>query len=245
MIILWPIGGKGVRFKKNDYLKPKPFIDIKNKPMIEYALSSISFDAKHYVICNTLDKIFKDKIYEIGNTYKIDIELVEINQETRGQAETSFIGLNEIEFNQDEELIISNCDQYTPWSKDSFLELVSRKDVDAAVTTYNHGDFDIGKSSPYSHVELNEKGFAVKFAEKYAISEHSLNGIYYWKKIKYFTDSFQDLDKSDFNGEYWLSLTFNYMIENGLKIKTFQMDKDEFYSLGTPEDIQKNIEMLN
>ena len=72
-----------------------------------------------------------------------------------------------------------------------------------------------------------------------------MNGIYYWKKIKYFTDSFQDLDKSDFNGEYWLSLTFNYMIENGLKIKTFQMDKDEFYSLGTPEDIQKNIEMLN
>ena len=91
---------------------------------------------------------------------------------------------------------------------------------------------------------MDENNFAIEFKEKKAISNLSLNGIYYWKEARYFQDSAKKLIEKNSNEEKYVSLTLNYMINEGLKVTYYKMKKNEFYSLGTPEDIQKNEENI-
>ena len=44
MNIIIPIGGKGERFKNKAYAKPKPLIDIFEKPMIFYVLDNLNIN---------------------------------------------------------------------------------------------------------------------------------------------------------------------------------------------------------
>ena len=240
MIILWPIAGKGSRFD-SIYSEPKPFIPINNKPMIEHAISSLSIKGDHYVIANSLEKKYSSQLTQIKDKYDLNLELIQLKRETRGQAETSYLGLEKISPNTNEELIITNSDQYTPWNSKPFIDLIKNKDLSAVVTTYKHRKFKINETTPYSHVKLNNKNLAIEFAEKVAISQNSLNGIYYWKKASYFLESANKLLYTKTYGEKWLSLSFNYMISDGHKISIYEMKKNEFFSLGTPEDLNKNI----
>ena len=243
MIILWPIAGKGVRFKKH-YKELKPFIKIKGKTLIEYSISSLDIYGSHFVIANKLKPKYKELLFSIADKYKLDMKIIELNTETKGQAETSLLGLKETGLNGNEELIIANSDQFTPWNSRNFVESTKSKNLSGLVTTYQHQKFKIGDSSPYSHVKLDSNYCATEFAEKIAISQNSLNGIFYWKSADLFDYSAKKLIQSSSNGEKWISLTFNYLIEDGYKIKTFKMNENEFYSLGTPEDLVNNKEFL-
>ncbi|MDC3404558.1 sugar phosphate nucleotidyltransferase [Acidimicrobiia bacterium] len=244
MIILWPIAGKGNRFKEEGYKELKPFMKLNGKSMIEHAISSLSIEGDNYIIANSLDTFQINHLNEIGEKYNLNLEVIQLNQETRGQAETTYLGLKGIKYEENDELIVTNSDQYTPWDPKKFLKLAQQNLLSGVVTTFKHQNFQLNQVSPYSHVRLNKENFAVEFAEKKAISNHSLNGIFYWKKIKYFIESTEDLLAKSLPSEMWLSLTFNYLINKEHKITIYQMKEKEFYSLGTPEDVNKNISFL-
>ena len=44
MQILIPMAGEGSRFPKSKYPKPKPLIEIDNKPIIYHAVNSLGFN---------------------------------------------------------------------------------------------------------------------------------------------------------------------------------------------------------
>ena len=50
MNIIIPLGGRGERFSKNGYIKPKPLIQIFEKTIIEHVVDSL--------VCAQDDKIF-------------------------------------------------------------------------------------------------------------------------------------------------------------------------------------------
>ena len=120
MIILWPIAGKGSRFKPL-YTELKPFIEIKGKTLIEYSISSLNISGLHFVIANSLKPSYKELIFNIRDKYKLNLEIIELKSETQGQAETSLLGLNRTGFKGSEELIVANADQYTPWNSKNFI----------------------------------------------------------------------------------------------------------------------------
>lgn len=244
MLILWPIAGKGNRFLEAGYTELKPFIKIKNHPMIEFAISSIGLSGKHCIIANKLNSVQINTLKNIQRKYKLELEIVELGKTTAGQAETCYLALENIKVNKDEQLIISNCDQFTPWNPRNFMNLTKNNEISGIVTTYQHRDFIIGTKSPYSHVKVDDNNFAIQLQEKIAISHYSLNGIYYWKKIKLFQESAKKYINTVTKGEKFVSYTYNYLIKDGYKIKIFEMKKNEFYSLGTPEDLDLNKSKL-
>lgn len=244
MIILWPIAGKGIRFK-NHYKELKPFIEIKGKTLIEYSISSLNIPGSHFVIANTLKPKYEKILQNIKEKYELNMKIIELKNETQGQAETSLLGLEETGHNGTEELVIANADQFTPWNAQSFIKFSQKKSLSGLVTTYQHQNFNIGDVSPYSHVLLDKNNHAIKFAEKTAISQNSLNGIFYWRNTKLFDYSAKKLIKSKSENEKWISLTYNYLIKDGHKIGIFEMKKNEFYSLGTPNDLELNKKFLS
>jgi len=256
MNILFPIAGLGTRFKKNGYFDPKPFIKFKGKPLIEWALSSLKLTGTYYVIVNGLEQEYLDVLHDIRDRYFLNLEIVDIEQSTRGQAETCLLAIQKFNINQNEPLIITNCDQYTPWNYNKFLSFLRKNDPDGVVSTYNHPTIEIGKESPYSHVLLDQDGYAVKFAEKLAISPLALNGIFYWKKGQFFVNSASNMMTDDTDAgwgsgafshvrEKYVAPTYNYLIPEGKKILNYHMEDDEYISLGSPQDIMLHVKRQN
>ena len=178
MNILFPIAGLGTRFKNNGYIDPKPFVKFKGKPLIEWALSSLKLTGKYFVIVNGLEEEYINILNSIKEKYYLNLEIVDIGKSTLGQAETCFLGIQKANIDTSEPLIITNCDQYTPWNSNKFLSFIRDNDPDGVVSTYNHSSIGVGSDSPYSHIQLNEEGYATRLAEKVAISPLALNGIF-------------------------------------------------------------------
>jgi len=256
MNILFPIAGLGTRFKNNGYIDPKPFVKFKGKPLIEWAISSLKLTGKYYVIVNGLEKEYVNVLNSIKEKYYLDLEIVDIGKSTLGQAETCLLAIQKANINLSEPLVITNCDQYTPWNSNKFLSFIRDNNPDGVVSTYNHPNIQSGSDSPYSHIELDDDGYATRLAEKVAISPLALNGIFYWKEGSYFVQSAQQLMSDDTDAgwstgkmscvkEKYVSLTYNYLISEGKQIMNYHMEDDEFISLGSPNDIMLQIKRQN
>jgi 3,4-dihydroxy-2-butanone 4-phosphate synthase len=253
MNILFPIAGLGSRFKESSDL-PKPFVNVKGKSLIEWSLSSLQLIGNYYVIVNGLEQQFIDIIHKIKEKYHLNLQIINIKQSTRGQAETCLLGIEKGNIDQNEPLIITNCDQYTPWNINRFHKFLTETDCDGVVSTYDHGKITIGEPSPYSHIEIDENGYAKRLEEKLAISPLALNGIFYWRMGKLFVDSAKKLmednqkwtsGKLSGEKEKYVSLTYNYLIQDGFKITNYHMEPNEFVSFGSPTEILIHIKRSN
>jgi len=243
MTILFPAAGYGSRFSNLGFNDPKPFILVKGRPIIEYALSSLKLPGKYLVITYNLDTKYIKLLDAIYKKYNINGKTINLTYRTSGATETCISVKSEIDVNSS--LVITNCDQYTPWDYNKFLEFSKNPYWDAIVTTYNHPPIELNSKSPYSHVKVNQKNEAIEFKEKVAISDHALNGIHYWKKAGDFLNSADKLlYDSKHKGETYISYTFQYLIEERKRITYYKMNDSEYVSLGTPEEIIKNIRKL-
>jgi NDP-sugar pyrophosphorylase family protein len=240
MNILIPMNGLGSRFKPK-FKNPKPLISYLGKSIFEHSVDTIGINGKFiFLIPKYEDEkynlLFLKKIKKLKNE---SITIV-CEKKTDGSVETCLLAEEII--NNNDELLIVNCDHFLNWNGDLFLNFIHNENLDCCVTTYNHGEIILNEKSPYSFAKLNDDGFVIETKEKTAISSHSMNGIHYWKKGSDFIESAKNLIKNDIktNNEFYLSETFNYLINNGKKMKIFKMEDDNFFSLGTPEDLIKN-----
>lgn len=97
MNIIIPIGGKGERFKNKGYNKPKPLIDIFEKPMIFYLLDTLKVNEndKIFIIYNA-EKLEKYNFTQIIRNKYSFIKFIPLQNDTSGAAETLYLGLNSI-----------------------------------------------------------------------------------------------------------------------------------------------------
>ena len=58
--IVIPMAGKGSRFAKSGYEKPKPFIDVNGKPMIVRVLENLSYLDARYILIARREHIEKE-----------------------------------------------------------------------------------------------------------------------------------------------------------------------------------------
>ena len=243
MNIIIPMAGLGTRTK--DYASiPKPLIEINGKTIVEWSVNSLGIEG-HYIFITRKFKEYNDwinintKLNTILKTLKPNCTLIETDELTEGPVST--ILLAEALINNDEELVITNCDQMLNWNSNVFLNHIKENKLDACVTTYPHKNIEINKKSPYSFVQINENNVAVKFEEKFAISEKALNGIHYWKSGKDFVSSAKEMIQNNdrVNNEFYVSKTFNYLISKGKKISIYHMNKEQFFALGSTKEIKE------
>jgi len=83
-------------------------------------------------------------------------------------------------------------------------------------------------------------------AEKRPISDVATVGIYYWRRgSEYVKYAEQMIEKNiRVNNEFYVCPVFNEAIEDGKRIRTFNIEK--MWGLGTPEDLEyflKNYEV--
>ena len=239
MNILIPMAGEGSRFKICGYEKPKPLIDVGGVPMIRCSVDTLGLEGKYiFVIREYDDPRHTQELVKCLKSIKPDCEIVKTKKLTRGAAETCLLAKHLI--NNDEKLVITNCDQLMSWDSENFQEQTAL-DFDGIVVTHTSSD------PKNSFISVNKDGFALELREKKPISDLALIGLHYWKHGKYFVESAEKMigegDK-DAN-EFYVAPTYNYMIQRGLKVTNYHLEKNEYHPLGTPDDLNIYIGKKN
>ena len=233
MNIVIPMAGLGSRFSDAGYTTPKPFIEIEGKPMILEAVNTLGFEG-NYIFIIRKDEYIKNRMKEIFPNSQI----IEVDYLTDGPASSVMLAKEFI--NNDEELIVANCDQIMWWDAETVIKQIRVMDYDGVVVTYHE------TTPKNSYARINRKGYVTKMAEKQVISNVSLNGIHYWKKGKYFVESTESMVEKNirFNNEFYVSLTYNQMIEKGLKVGIYHIPNEFHNAVGTPDDLNRYFEKI-
>ena len=238
MNILIPMAGAGSRFKKEGYKTSKPLILVNQKPMVVEATSHLPKGEKYIYICrvNNIENDHIDK--EIKKHYS-DAQFIVINELTDGQAATCLLAKDEI--NNNEELIIGACDNGMIWNEKKFL--FEKNEADCLVWSFRNNVTVVNKPEAYGWVEVNEEKFAKRASVKVPISnnpisDHAIVGTFWFKKGKYFVEGAEKMISNNrkINNEFYVDECINELIEIGLKVKVFEVDK--YICWGTPNDLR-------
>jgi NDP-sugar pyrophosphorylase family protein len=234
MNIVIPMVGAGSRFAKEGFLEPKPLIDVLGKTLIEHSIDSFNVAGKFIFITRDFHNPEHNKnLSEILKKKRPESKEIRLKRLTSGAAE-SVLAAKEL-INNDEPLIIYNCDQLINWNPEDFLKFIVKKKPDTALVLYDSTD------PKNSFVEIIQ-GKIVKFVEKVVISNHASIGFHYWahgsdfvKSAEQLIDNFREEGKK----ECYISGTFDYLKDK--VILPYHVPNSEFIPLGTPEDVAKYV----
>jgi dTDP-glucose pyrophosphorylase len=229
MKVLIPMAGAGSRFEKAGYTFPKPLIEVNGKPMIQLVVENLNIEAE-YVFIVQKEHYDKYNLQYLLNLISPDCKIVQVDGITEGAACTTLLAKEYID--NDDALLIANSDQFVDWNSNEFLYSMQAGEVDAGILTFE------SVHPKWSFAKLDEEGLVCEVAEKKPISNKATVGIYYWKQgsdyVKY-AEQMIEKDKR-VNNEFYVCPVFNEAIDDGLRIKTF--DIDNMWGLGTPEDLE-------
>jgi NDP-sugar pyrophosphorylase family protein len=230
--ILIPMAGLGQRFIDEGFTQPKPLIDINGTPMIVKAIESLGMNGNLAFILKSgpeIDKILTQLLSKFPGC-----KIFMINELTDGPACTCLVAKHLID--NDDELVIANCDQIMWWNSGAFEHFCKYANYDGMVVTYTS---DVTKNS---YARIDRLGYVQEIKEKEVISDISLNGIHYWKKGKDFVKSAEQMiEQNDraINGEFYVAPTYNYMIQDNKRVGIYHIPNCQHHAVGTPDDLRE------
>lgn len=229
--ILIPMAGNGSRFSEKGYMLPKPLISVFGRPMINWVTNNFKdIPEKRFIfICRT-EHQDKYQISQKLEDFAGDCHVVFVDKLTEGAACTTLLAKDLID--NDDQLIIANSDQYVQWSAKEFYDFSIT--LDASILTFP------SQAVKWSYAKLDDDGFVTEVAEKKVISDKATVGIYFWKKGSDYVKYAESMIEKNIrvNNEFYVCPVFNEAIQDGKKIKVFDIPRENMWGLGTPEDLE-------
>ena len=239
MNIIIPLGGKGERFVREGYTKPKALIDVVDKTMIENVIDRLHIQTNDilFIIYNKyLDEY--DFPSFMKNKYPFS-QLIRLDHDTQGAAETLQIGISKIfesGIKYHKKTILLDCDTFYT---ENVIDVFRKSSKNMVFYTKKCNEPPI-----YSYIELNEENNIVNIAEKTKISDNANCGIYafininelhiYCKKV---------IDEKIFvNNEPYTSCVISQMLKSGYIFTGHELKSSSVFSLGTPSELNTYLE---
>lgn len=248
--VVIPMAGLGTRFtscgfKTNKYLLP---INIKLQPMIELAITSlnISEPCKYFFIINEeqgYNQNLRTILDEICKKYGFLYEIHSVSKLTEGPASTVAVIRGVLDLLQP--IIVSNSDQVLEnWNFNHFINTC--KNYDGCVLAYEPNyKLEIGSKDKHSFVRISETGQVIECREKIVLSKKALVGVHYFSSAAVFFDAYDYMVINNMrapNGEFYLSLCYQSMLEMGKTVGIHDIQPNEkYWPVGEPDDYFKYL----
>ena len=231
--VLIPMAGAGSRFEQAGYTFPKPLIDVKGKPMIQVVVENLNIKANFIYV---VQKSHREKynLDTLLNLITPGCKIIETEGITEGAACTALLTKEYID--SENPLFFANSDQFVEWDSNEFLYKMNETDSDGGIVSFR------ATHPKWSFAKVDEQGLVTEVAEKNPISDIATVGYYYWKHGSDFVKYAEQMIEKDIrvNNEFYVCPVFNQAIEDGKKIRTFDIPK--MWGLGTPEDLTYYLE---
>lgn len=228
------MAGLSSRFIKQGYTKPKYQLEISDRPLFDYCILSFKryFDSESFLFivrANADQDFVNERINRLGIK---NAHVMVLGQDTRGQAETVYLGLQNTDISN-QSLTIFNIDTIRPNFR--FPEVVSTSDGYLEVFR--------GDGEGWSFIDVDEETDCVKrTTEKVRISDLCSTGLYFFKDAQVFIDLFEKISKEDVNlqqgGEYYVAPMYNLLIEKGYTIRYHEIALTEVLFSGIPSEYE-------
>jgi NDP-sugar pyrophosphorylase family protein len=236
--LIIPMSGIGSRFIKAGYSEPKPLIKVDKKPIIEHVVNLFPNINDIIFICNK-SHLDKTNMSEILKQIKPNSRILEVPDNlNKGPVFAVCQILDHID--DDKEIIFSYCDYGTVWDFENFM--TKKENYDGLIPCYTGFHPHMLGSDNYAFCKI-ENGLVSQIKEKEPFTENKMNefasnGTYYFKSGKIVKKYFKELVEMNINvkNEYYISLVYNLLIRDGLKVGIFEIEK--MLQWGTPYDLE-------
>lgn len=233
--VICPAAGEGTRMREK-YNLPKPLIPILGKTLIQWSIDSLGPQELFnyiFIIKKEHDREF-DLSGELIKLYP-DAQIILLDKTTDGAARTVLMAKDLV--NNDNECIVTNCDQYYEYNCKDFLN---------ECRMYNaHGILTFEANHPkWSYAKVDDYGYITEVAEKQVISSYATVGIYYFRSGSDMVWAAETMinKKITHNSEYYFCPCYSQLLERGDKVIPYNVN--EMCGLGTCEDVDNFITKL-
>ena len=241
------MAGTGNRFVQKGYKDPKPLIMAGSMKIIEHIYAMFDAEEDSFVfICNQ-DHIDNTNMKEFILSMSPKATIVCMDNHKDGPVRTVQAAFDLIE--DDEEIIISYCDNPLRWDYADFKRFVSESNIDGCILTHTGFHPHTLSDTKMAFLKVDNSGLLEEIKEKECytdnpMEEHASTGVYYFKRgfehKKYLLEA---LNKNiTYNNEYYVTLVYNLLVGAGLKVGYY--DTEFVTVFGTPEELE-NFEAWN
>jgi len=246
--IIIPMTGYGSRFVEAGYKNLKPFIEIEGRSILEWIVKGMFPNEKNFIfVCrqehlNTIENM-REKLLTICPTAKIH----SIGNWVKKGPVYDVLTAEKL-IDNEIPAIINYCDFYMNWNWAEFKKNVIARNCEGSVPCYTgfHPHL-IPEKNLYATCKTDENEDLIEIKEKFSFfNDKTKNlfspGIYYFKTGNLLKKYCQKLVDSDqhINGEYYASLPYNFMVNDGLKV-WIPSNVKYFCQWGTPFDMQESV----
>lgn len=235
MNILVLMAGNSEKFQQAGYAYPKNLIEISGKPVLEHFIQNIgSLDKngnRFIFMINEQD----DLRYHTSSVLKLlmpEAQFIKVVGQTAGAACTALLAIDFIQ--NDQSLLIVNGDIVGAFGLEEALTSFEERELDGGVLVFD------GVHPRWSYVKCDENGLVVETAEKRPISRHATVGIYYFQQgVDYVTAAMEMIKKdAQVDNSFFVCPAYNEMILKQKRIGVFEIERDSYFSLATPQGLR-------
>lgn len=215
---------------------------LKDDPSMQEKLLKFAPEA---VIVSIENWVKKGPVYDVLRAYRM---LSAKKDRTAGGVQGgSIIGWKD--FDVSDACIVNYCDFYMNWDYSAFAKEAAKRDCDGAVPCYTgfHPNL-LPEKNYYASCLTDEDDNLIEIREKYSFEKDKTKakhspGVYYFKNgdvMEKYCQILTEHEECAINGEYYASLPYNFMVQDGLKV-WIPANVKYFCQWGTPEDMQEFV----
>jgi len=230
--IVVPMAGRGQRFVDAGYGLPKPLIPVHGVPMVKLVIANLAPDCPHrfhFLIQRAHDERYG--LAALLAEWAPGCTVTMVDGVTDGAACTALLARALID--NDDGLMIANCDQYIDADINHYLATLGEADGLIMTMWADH--------PKWSFVRRDTDGRVVEVVEKQVVSNEATVGIYNFRHGSDFVRAADAMIAQDrrVNGEFYVAPAYDMLIETGARIECFDIGTDGagMHGIGTPQDL--------
>lgn len=236
------MAGRGSRFSQAGYTLPKPLLPVFGRPMIEVVIENLRPNQQHrFIFICQREHLSAHDLEHILRQAGPNTLIIPIDHVTEGAACT--VLLAESDINNDDALMIANCDQYIATPIETYLNRMAGGGFDGFIMTMTAND------PKWSFIGLDADDNVNRVVEKQVVSDEATVGIYNYQRGRDFVAAAHEMIASNdrTNNEFYVAPAYNYMIRQGARVGYMNIGADRagMYGLGVPEDLENFNALAN
>ena len=239
MKVIIPMAGNEELFRRHGFQYAKPVIEIDRRPLVEHAFESLkSIPEASFVFIVRKEDDLRFHLRDVLQLLNPSVVVLRADGDTAGAGCTALLAIEHIDM--EDELIIANADQIVNVDFEAIVNNFRNRNLDAGTIVFD------SVHPRWSFVKTDAEGFVIESAEKRPISRHATAGVYYFRRGKDFVRAVQSmiLKGASVNNGYFVCPCLNELILANKRIGTFEIERDQYISLATPQAIEEYEQVL-